>query len=336
MTHGMTALELLAAFVLIIGGAIVFTNAVEWLGQRLNLGEGAVGALLAAVGTALPESVIPIVALLSGGGPEATEIAIGAIIGAPFLLGTLAMLLVVGSAHLFKARREQGAAVVGENDATRRDLRWFLLLVPVAIVLGVVDAPAGVRYAGAALLLVGYGVYVRQTVKKGGDAGDAEELAPLYFDWSKDDPPSTFQMVLQFVVSLAAIIAGAELFVGAVENIAESFGIAPLVLALVLAPLATEMPEKANSVLWVRRGKDALALGNITGAMAFQASIPVALGLVFTDWDLDPLAVTAGLLGFAGGALALWAVPRRHVGIGPVIAWGAMFVGFVVYAAVSG
>ena len=143
-------------------------------------------------------------------------------------------------------------------------------------------------------------------------------------------------MVAQFVVSLAAIVAGAELFVGAVESIAESAGIAPLVLALVLAPLATEMPEKANSILWMRRNKDALALGNITGAMAFQASVPVALGLVFTSWELDHLAVTAAVLGFLGGALALWAIPRRYGGIGPVIAWGAMFAGFVVYAALSG
>src|SRR5215216_7248837 len=108
----MVVLELLAAFVLIVGGAIGFTNAVEWLGQRLDLGHGAVGALLAAVGTALPESVIPIVALVGGGGEEATEIAIGAIIGAPFVLGTLAMVLVVGSAHLFSGRRDQGSDVV--------------------------------------------------------------------------------------------------------------------------------------------------------------------------------------------------------------------------------
>src|SRR4051795_11792594 len=158
----MTVLELLAAFVLIIGGAIGFTNAVEWLGHRLNLGEGAVGALLAAVGTALPESVIPIVALLGGGGgAEAEEIAIGAIIGAPFLLGTLAMLLVVGSAHVFKGRRDQGTDVVGEAKATRRDLSWFLALMPIGIVLGVIGASDGVRYAGAALLLIGYAGYVR-------------------------------------------------------------------------------------------------------------------------------------------------------------------------------
>ena len=109
----------------------------------------------------------------------------------------------------------------------------------------------------------------------------------------------------------------------------------PLVLALVLAPLATEMPEKANSVLWVRRGKDGLALGNITGAMSFQASIPVALGLAFTDWQLDTQAVVAALAGLAGGAIARWALPRRRVGAAPVAAWGALFVGFVAYAALS-
>jgi cation:H+ antiporter len=332
----MTALELLGAFVLIIGGAIGFTNAVEWLGKRLNMGEGAVGALLAAVGTALPESIIPVVALVSGGGEEATEIAIGAIIGAPFLLGTLAMLLVVGSAHVFAGRREQGTEVVGDERAVRRDLTWFVALIPVAIVLGLIGAPDGVRYAGAALLVVAYGAYVRRTLAKGGDADAGEELAPLYFDTSRDDPPSTWQMVAQFAVSLGAIILGAELFVGAVESIAEAAGVSALVLALVLAPLATEMPEKANSVLWVRRGKDALAMGNITGAMTFQATIPVALGLVFTDWDLAPQAIVAGVLGLLGGALARWAIPRRHVGLLPVAAWGAMFTGFVVYAVATG
>ena len=87
-------------------------------------------------------------------------------------------------------------------------------------------------------------------------------------------------------------------------------------LSLVLAPLATEMPEKANSVLWVRRGKDALAMGNITGAMTFQATIPVALGLAFTTWDLDSHAVlAAAVLGLLGGALARWAIPRHRVGL---------------------
>ncbi len=332
----MVALEMLAAFVLIVGGAIGFTNAVEWLGHRLNLGQGAVGALLAAVGTALPESVIPVVALLSGGGDEeSVEIAIGAIIGAPFVLGTLGMLVIAGSALAFRGRREQGSDVDCEVASTRRDLHGFLLLFPVGILIGALDTSAAVQLAAAALLIAGYGVYAWQTVRRGGDASDDDELAALYFDTTKDDPPSTLQITLQFIVSLAAIVLGAELFVGAVESIARSLGVAPLVLALVLAPLATELPEKANSILWVREGKDTLAVGNVTGAMAFQATIPVALGLAATHWDLEPEAVVAGVIALAGGAIALHVLPRSRVGLLPTLAWAAMFAGFVVFVAVG-
>jgi cation:H+ antiporter len=331
----MTVLELLAAFALIVGGAVGFTNAVEWLGHRLNLAEGAVGALLAAVGTALPESVIPVVALINGGGDdESVQVAIGAIVGAPFVLGTLAMLLVAVSAHVFAGRREQGTKVTGERSAIRRDLAWFLAMFPPAIVLGVLHAPAAVRYAAAALLVAAYGVYAWRTAQAEGETEDGDELGALYFDRGSD-APRTWRIALQFVVSLAAIVGGAELFVGVVEHIAKSLGVTPLVLALVLAPLATELPEKANSVLWVRQGKDELALGNITGAMVFQASVPVSLGLLLTDWELERQAVIAAAIGIAGGALARWALPRGTVGAAPATAWAAMFSGFVAYAALS-
>jgi cation:H+ antiporter len=328
------ALELLAAFVLIVGGAIGFTNAVEWLGHRLDLGQGAVGALLAAVGTALPESVIPVVALLGGGGSgEAVQIAIGAIVGAPFVLATLAMLVIAGSALAYGGRRDQGSEVETDVSSTRRDLGVFLALFPIGLLVGALDTSPAVQLAAAALLLAGYGVYTWQTVRHGGDASEDDELAALYFDTSKDDPPSTLQIALQFVVALAAIVGGAELFVNAIESIAKSVGVAPLVLALVLAPLATELPEKANSILWARDGKDTLAVGNVTGAMAFQATIPVVLGLAVTQWKLEPEALVAGAIALAGGAIALYVLPHRRVGLLPALAWGAMFAGFVLFVA---
>ncbi len=303
------ALELAAAFVLIVGGAIWFTNAVEWLGHRLDLGAGAVGALLAAVGTALPESVIPIVALLAGGSGEQVQLAYGAIIGAPFMLATIAMLLIVGSAYAFRRRREQDHRLDLDVTTTRRDLAFFLALFPVGIALGAMGVATPLRIAAAALLLCGYGFYVRRTVKRSGGAED-DDLHPLYVDTTKDDPPSSLQIAIQLVLSLAAIVGGAELFVNAVEEIATALGLPLLVLALVLAPLATELPEKANSVLWVRTGKDALAAGNVTGAMAFQATVPVAFALLATPWELDAYAVGAGCIALLGGAIALWALPR--------------------------
>ena len=119
------------------------------------------------------------------------------------------------------------------------------------------------------------------------------------------------------------------------ESIAETIGVAPLIVALILAPLATELPEKANSVLWMRQGKDILAVGNITGAMAFQATIPVVLGLTLTDWDLDRYALAAGIAGLAGAALALYALPRHRLGAAHAAIWGALFVGFVAFAALA-
>jgi cation:H+ antiporter len=326
------ALELLAAFVLIVGGALAFTNAVEWLGHRLDLGAGAVGALLAAVGTALPESVIPIVALLSGGGEHTTQIAIGAIVGAPFMLATIAMLLITVAAAAFRRRRDNGGRVTVDAAATQRDIAFFLALFPLGIGVGAIGLPLGWRIAVAVVLVAGYGLYGWRTVEKAGGSDD-EDLAALYMDTTKDDPPSGLQTGAQFVLSLAAIVGGAELFVGAIESIATSLGISVLVLALVLAPLATELPEKANSVLWVREGKDQLALGNVTGAMTFQATIPVAFGMLVTSWTLESAAVVAGCVALAGAALSLWAMPNGRGGLVPGATWAALFTGFVAYAA---
>jgi cation:H+ antiporter len=91
-------------------------------------------------------------------------------------------------------------------------------------------------------------------------------------------------IVTQVVAALALIIIGAQVFVGAVEHLSSAIGLDPRILARVIAPIATELPEKFNSVLWVRTGKDTLAMGNITGAMVFQSCLPTVLGLLFTTW----------------------------------------------------
>ena len=325
----MTYVLLAASFALLLGGALVFTNAVEWAGARMGLGTGAVGSLLAAVATALPESLVPIFALLSGS-RESEAVAIGAIIGAPFLLGTLAMALVGVAAFGFKERREQDDRLEHHRPTLVRDLVFFLLFLGAALVLGIVGTRP-LRIAVAALFVAGYAVYVWRSVAGGGESSDEEELAPLYVDPSKKDPPGTWQIVLQTAAGVAAIAFGAHLFVGEVTHVAESLGVTPLVLALVLAPVATELPEKFNSFIWMREGKDELALGNITGAMVFQSTLPVAVGLAFTSWSFDVYPILACAFALAGGALALWAgADRRRFGPFPVGAWVGLFIAFVL------
>jgi cation:H+ antiporter len=324
----MDAVLLVSSFAVILAGALLFTNAIEWIGNRLAVGEGAVGSLLAAVGTAMPETLIPIVAILEG---EAGSqgVAIGAIVGAPFLLATVAMMLIGLVALGYRGRRPQGNRLTAHAPTLERDLSFFGAFFSLGLLLGL-GLPLGVRIVGAVVMVAAYFFYVARTLRHGGAVEAEERIGPLIIDRTRAGRPSLRLTVVQLVIGLAAIVGGAHLFVDELIHVADSIGIEPLVLALVLAPLATELPEKANSFVWVREGKDSLALGNVTGAMVFQSTIPVAVGLVFTDWELDHFAVLSIVLGLLGGGVAYWALRLRQRFEAPAIfAWGALYAVFL-------
>jgi len=327
----MEALLLLASFAIILSGALLFTNAVEWLGRRLELGEGAVGSLLAAVGTAMPETLIAIVALLDAT-EGADQVAIGAIVGAPFLLATLAMGLVGLFAWLYRNRREQGLALKAHRPTLERDLIFFLAFFALSLALAW-GAPAALRIPVGILVLLAYPLYIRRTLMSAGAVQDLASIDPLIFERRPErrDDPGTLLCVIQLLVGLAAMVGGAHLFVEGLLDIAKSLGVEAVVLALILAPLATELPEKVNSFFWVRDGKDSLALGNITGAMVFQSTIPVGIGLVFTDWELSANAAISVALGLAGGFLAYEALHRRgRFELPAVVGWFSLYATFIL------
>jgi len=294
-------LEFALALGAIVVAASLFTNAVEILGGRLNLGQGAVGSVLAAVGTALPETMIPVVAILAAvfAGRDletAGEIGIGAILGAPFMLATLAMFVVGFSALVFRNRREHGAEIrCGEvtadefpwckapgksvnidADTIGRDIVFFVIFFAAA---GVVELLYSLKVALALLLVVAYALYVRRTLHTGAALEEVPERLTL---WRRNSPPPSWAIVGQALIALILIVVGAQIFVDAVEHAAGSAGLPAGLVALVLAPLATELPEKINSVIWVRDSKDTLALGNITGAMVFQSTVPVTFGVLLS------------------------------------------------------
>ncbi len=324
------AILLAISFAIILAGALVFTNAVEWLGNRLDIGQGATGSILAAVGTAMPETLIPIVAII-GGAEGSEEVAVGAIIGAPFLLATLAMALVGTSAFIFQRRRTQGLALKADIGTLDRDLVFFLVFFAAGLLAGLV-LPEALHVPLAVVFFVSYLLYVRTTLRSGGEVQEIETIGRLIMDRGDEEQPPTKLILLQLAVGLAAIVGGAHLFVEEMIHVAESLGVEPLVLSLILAPLATELPEKINSFFWIREGKDSLALGNITGAMVFQSTIPIAFGLALTSWDLSRFAVVSACLGLAGGVLAYFTLRMRgRFELLPVVTWAALFGSFLIY-----
>ena len=327
-----------SVFMLVVGIAIIlvacelFVNGVEWLGKKLNLGEGAVGSILAAVGTAMPETLLPIIAIVFVGGEAAHEIGIGAILGAPFMLSTAAFFVTGFAVIIFSARGRRTTEMKVNTTILGRDMRFFLFVYCIAFVSAFI--PWHPVKLGIAVFLLGlYLYYVLRTL--GGDEGAAGgELNPLYFA-RKVAVPGLLIVLAQVVVALGAIILGSRIFVQHMEVVAQALNVSPLVLSLIIAPFATELPEKFNSVLWVRESKDTLALGNISGAMVFQSCIPVAVGLSLTDWNLDKYAVTSVIIALASTLLIYRTMMRRGLLTAHTLAMGGLFylayISFVVF-----
>ena len=253
--------------------------------------EGAVGSLLAAVGTALPETMIPVIAILA---PSAGshDVGIGAILGAPFMLGTLAFFVAGLSVFIF--RRSNKPMLIGAK-VMQRDLKFFLIVYSMAILASFLPSYS-LKLVVVALLVGSYILYVVETLRCTHGCDNHQEELPACHFWRRCTTPPMAVIIGQVVFALLIIIVGAHIFVGSVQEVALTVGIPVFVLALIIAPIATELPEKFNSIIWIRRRKDTLAMGNITGAMVFQSSMIPALGIAFTPWVLEPLALASALL----------------------------------------
>lgn len=325
---------LLVSLGVILIGAEVFTNGIEWLGKLFKLGEGAVGSILAAVGTAMPETLVPIVAICLGTGKEAEEIGIGAILGAPFMLSTLAMLMVAITVTIKKTDRRPNYPELNINaEILSRDLLFFLIVYCVAITASLL--PTHFFKIVISVFLVGaYGYYVYRTLKRDMASGEEdEELRPLYLIRLifRGVSPNKLLSVSQVILALGLIIGGAHLFVQEITVLSFVWGVPAFILSLIIAPVATELPEKFNSIIWSSRGKDTLALGNITGAMVFQSSIVPTVGILLTPWVLTFSAMlSAGLAILSGGLIYSQIKLRGHLTPPILFIGGGVYILFII------
>jgi cation:H+ antiporter len=310
--------------ILLVGSALaiylaceLFVNAVEHLGRALKIGTLAVGTVLAAIGTALPESVVTGVAVTTGHQPD---IGVGAAMGGPLALATIGY-GVVGLSLLARRRR------LPRVDTKRlgRDQAWFLAVFVVKVALGLV-AFAWKPWLGLVFFAM-YAWYVIGELRAGGEA-DEDELAPLTL--SRSLTPGIVPVVLQTVATLAVIFLASQVFVAQLDWAGPQLGLSKAVVALLLAPVATELPEVMNALIWVRQGKVQLALSNVSGSMMVQATVPSGLGLLFTSWRFDGPLLLSGLVTMTAIVFLLVTLRRGRLSA-PVLAAAACF--YVVFAA---
>ena len=342
----LVVLALIISLIIILISCEIFTNGIEWLGMRLGLAETATGSILAAVGTAMPETIVPLIAIFLGTAEQGEEIGEGAILGAPFMLGTLAMF--IGGVTIWwassKGRRQPNLNL--RKDHAERDMKYFMIMYCVALLAGLLGHQTSfdTKYADyclAGLLLVAYAVYLHKTLKdektEKDNTCDALYICRAFGGDAGKGRLGFAMIVMQVASALLGIIIGAKFFVDSVSDIATSVGFPPIMLAFLIAPIATELPEKFNSVIWYLRKKDTLGFGNITGAMVFQSSIPVSIGLLFTEWKLEPINIASIVIALASSAWLFFSI-RRNNGISyrVMLASGSLYIVYIILLVVIG
>ena len=323
--------SLLFGLVIILFAAEFFTNGVEAFGRYFSFSQAVVGSIFAAIGTALPETILPIVAIFMYGGDTAKNIGVGAILGAPFMLSTLAFFLVGLTVSVAAFKKKRAFELKVEVQSVKRDLLFFLVMYSLAIILPVAFGRRSF-VSISCVLVAGYMLYVYMTFR--GESADLAHCEEMYFCrmlsrvTGKASPQASLLclILVQILTALLVMIKGAHTFVRGLEHIAVNFGVDPLLFTLLLAPVATELPEKFNSITWTWKGKDTLALGNITGAMVFQATFPMSVGLLFTEWNISGMALYSALIAIVL-SLAVLGVIFIKKRVSPVV----MLFGGVLY-----
>jgi cation:H+ antiporter len=326
-------LELLVTLALILAAAELFTNALEHLGERLKISEGVTGSLFAAVGTALPETIVPLLAVLGGGGAQQVnqEIGVGAILGAPLMLGTLSTFLM--ALAVWRSRGPSGR-IVPERSGFNRDLQYFLVAFVLATVaMFVPHEKFIIRVALSVALVLVYVVYVVMTFRASAslvDAGHGTEAPEAMFAAKLGLPTNLATIVLQLLAAVGLLLIGAEGFIHGVRGVSAMWGVSPLLISLLIIPIATELPEKINSIVWIRRGKDTLAFGNITGAMVFQGTLLPAIGILLTPWEPRVEVLTGVIVTIVAAAWLRLMSARNGLLVRALAANGALYVLYLI------
>jgi cation:H+ antiporter len=320
--------------VVILLASELFTNALEHLGARLRISEGVTGSLFAAVGTALPETIVPLLAIFAGTASVQIneEVGVGAILGAPLMLSTLSTCLMAIAA--FPTRGARGL-LDPERSGFVRDLDFFLLaFVVAAAAMFVPEEARYVRGGLSAILVTTYFVYILLTVRASDklvDEGHGTRAHQRMFLSRIGFPENITTTSIQLAVALALLIFGAKGFIDGVEDVSAHLGISALLLSLLIIPVATELPEKVNSILWVRRGKDTLAFGNITGAMVFQGTLLPAVGIMLTPWQPRKEVLSGVIVTLLAAAWLRFNVRAKGLQLRMLLVNGLLYIAYLAW-----
>ncbi len=262
--------------------ALLFVNAIEYLGYLFKLGSSFVGAILAPLFTSFPEMTIFLVAVFSYGGISGEGIGIGTLFGQPFMASSLSyglVGLVVLVGYHSKKRTKLGLQV---DKSLIIPYVFITVLFPITLVPSFIGGYSKLIFG--ILFLISYLVYIG-LMYRNRTAEAIEEADEAIF--CKYIPHPILGSLIQLSVSVVLLYIGSHEMVSNVDVLAQTIGISAMGLALIVIPAATAIPETASALIWGYRGKDTMCIGSLVGEKILYSTFYPGMGLLLTSWALD-------------------------------------------------
>jgi cation:H+ antiporter len=315
-------LSIVGGFTAVLIGGWLFTNSMEHISHRYRLGGSFVGAVISPVLTSLPELIVFLVALLVYGGVSGEEVAVGTVIGEPFVVSTIIYPIIFL------------VAVIGFRRGSRNDLVLEVgreLILPFIVVIALyptvlLPALLGVgviRYVIATALFIAYLVYVGlMRGKEGIVIEDVEELRFIKLARFNED----VALALQVITSVLLLYVGSKYLVSGVVDLSRMLSIDTMGLSIIIVPTATVLPESITAIIWTLGNRDTMAVAALIGEKVLYSTIYPALALVLTSWSLTYEAIISVIAVEAVSVAMLYHVLRGR------LTWDVGLIGLVGYA----
>lgn len=265
--------ELIAGLLILIAGGEFLVKSTVKLALYLRISAMVIGLTVVSFGTSFPELVVSVNAVL-GGYPD---ISIGNVIGSN--IANLALVLGL-------------TCVVFPMSVARGNLRfdWPIMLAASALlILFSLDLELSL-WEGIVFVLA-LAVYNWWVIRKSRKETLAEEVAEIKAEVVDRSTAGLLKALGILLVSILALIGGANLLVEGAVVVARGFGVEERVIAVTIIAFGTSAPELATSLISVYRKEEGIGIGNLIGSNIFNI-----LGILGVTAVVKPVSVNPIML----------------------------------------
>jgi cation:H+ antiporter len=320
------------------GASFLLSYGAEHLSKRY--GAKFVGRTLLSVATTLPE--IAIVVYAAAGGFYGA--AVGAGLGSNLLMMTLGLsvMLLIATTRLSKA------PLKGVDVSTFKLDKIFLIATAVISAVLFID---GYNFIDGLIFAAMFGAYLVMALlemraeSKGAKKKPEHEVIGDHHkvvEVSESAPSRSFfgremtKATLAFAAGTAGIFFGAGPFIASLEGFSLEVGISLIVLAVIISPIAGEMPEKISMMLLARKGAAgaSIAVANVLGSKILNNTLLLAVavfgamyhGGFYANIEANTLLQYQMILVTAVTIIALVPMFKREIGLKVGIMLAALYV----------